>query len=282
MNPQNLDTYLNTKDFLVTKESFSLLHDPEMDMLITFPKPKPEDLGRYYETDEYISHTDSGSGFMAFLYQTIKKVALKRKVRLIRKLCPSRGTLADLGAGTASFLDVSKTDGWIVQGAEPNPKAREIADSKGIKLVENISDLEGSLFDVVTLWHVLEHIPNLNDELAVISSLVKPGGSLVIAVPNFKSFDAKYYGEYWAAYDVPRHLWHFSKSSMEKLFEDGLEFIKSEPMVFDSFYVSLLSEKYKTGNTFSIRALLIGLWSNLKAWRTKESSSHIYLFKKPN
>ena len=272
--------YISTKDFLVSGESFQLIYDQKFDLLITTPQPDLEKLPNYYKSEEYISHTDSEKGMLSFLYQKVKQRALKKKVALITKSNNGIGSVLDIGAGTGEFLKVASEYGWKVQGAEPNEKARFISKEKGIDLIEDFTEFSNRQFDVVTLWHVLEHMPNLEKTISQIETLVKPGGTLLIAVPNYKSFDARYYNKYWAAYDVPRHLWHFSKSSMQKLFSKEFELKEIKPMIFDSFYVSLLSEKYKTGNTFSIKAFFIGLWSNMKAWQSKEYSSHIYCFKR--
>jgi 2-polyprenyl-3-methyl-5-hydroxy-6-metoxy-1,4-benzoquinol methylase len=272
--------YLSTKDFLVSGESFELISDSELDFLKTFPQPKAEELSKYYESQEYISHTDEKRGLFSKLYQLVKKWSLQKKVKLIFDQNNGVGTLLDIGAGTGDFLRIAKERGWQVQGTEPNKNASKLALEKGIELKPLLNDFEGKHFDVVTLWHVLEHIPNLEETILKLSALVKPNGTLIIAVPNFKSFDANHYGKFWAAFDVPRHLWHFSKESIKNLFAENFELEKIEPMIFDSFYVSLLSEKYKTGNKFSLKAIWIGLKSNLKAQHTKEYSSHIYCFRK--
>ncbi|PVW15372.1 methyltransferase [Marixanthomonas spongiae] len=249
-------------------------------MLVTTPQPAAENLSDYYESDAYISHTDSENGLLPFLYQKVKQRALKKKIGLITKLNQGSGSLLDIGAGTGEFLKKASEKGWEIYGAEPNKKARTISEEKGITLKESFTEFAGQKFDVITLWHVLEHIPKLHEAITQIEQLLKPGGILLIAVPNYKSYDAKHYKEFWAAYDVPRHLWHFSKVSMAKLFSENLELIKIKPMLFDSFYVSLLSEKYKTGAKFSLKAFGIGLWSNIRALKSKEYSSHIYCFKK--
>ncbi len=272
--------YITTKDFLVSGESFQLVYDSNFKMLVTTPQPAVENLSDYYESDAYISHTDSDKGLLPFLYQKVKQRALKKKVQLITKLNKGCGSVLDIGAGTGEFLKVASEKGWEIQGAEPNEKARAISEQKGIHLKDSYSKFSNQKFDVITLWHVLEHLPNLHESIKAIENLLKPGGTLLIAVPNYKSFDAKFYKEFWAAYDVPRHLWHFSKESMVKLFSEEIQLKKIKPMIFDSFYVSLLSEKYKTGNSFSLRAFWIGLWSNVHAWSSKEYSSHIYCFKK--
>ena len=280
MNKSNQHTYIRAKDLLVTGESFNLLLDEEREMLITSPKPDDEDLGRYYESENYISHTDSETGLMANVYQRVKKYSLNLKCRLIKKMNGGTGSLLDIGAGTGDFLKLAEEYHWEITGVEPNDVARENAEKKGIKLYTKLDKITNTHFDVITLWHVLEHLPNLQEDIEKIERLLKPGGSLIIAVPNYKSFDAKYYKEFWAAYDVPRHLWHFSRKSMQNLFSDNLTLERSKPMLFDSFYVSLLSEKYKSGKTFSIKALFVGLWSNLLALLSKESSSIIYCYRK--
>lgn len=274
--------YLSVKDYLVSGESFDLVHDTDLDFLKTFPQPQVEELPKYYESQEYISHTDEKRGLISSLYQLVKKWSLQKKAKLILQQLGDVGSLLDVGAGTGDFLKVAKEKGWQVHGMEPNKNAAKLALEKGIDLKASLNDFEGKQFDVVTLWHVLEHIPDLEETILKLAALVKPQGALIIAVPNFKSFDARYYGKFWAAYDVPRHLWHFSKKSMKNLFAENFHLKKIEPMIFDSFYVSLLSEKYKTGRKFSLKAFWIGLLSNIKAKRSKEYSSHIYCFKKSN
>lgn len=274
------DTYLKTKDFLVSGESFDLVYDREMDLLKTIPQPKLEELEKYYESQDYISHTDEKKGLLSGVYQLVKKWSLRNKTKLIFTQNSGIGSLLDVGAGTGDFLKVASESGWKVHGMEPNKKAASLALEKGITLKNSLENFKGEQFDVVTLWHVLEHIPNLEETILLLTDLVKPGGTLIIAVPNYKSFDAAYYGEYWAAFDAPRHLWHFSKSAIEKLFSINFKMEKVEPMIFDSFYVSLLSEKYRNGSSFSLNAFWIGLRSNLKAKTTKEYSSHIYCLRK--
>ncbi len=276
----HFDNYLKTKDFLVSGESFDLVYDKELDLLKTVPQPKLEELGRYYESEDYISHTDEKKGLLSSVYQLVKKWSLRNKTKLIFTQNSGVGSLLDVGAGTGDFLKVAKESAWKVQGMEPNTKARSLALEKGIALKNSLDEFKGKQFDVVTLWHVLEHIPNIDETISILTDLVKPGGSLIIAVPNYKSFDATYYGNFWAAYDVPRHLWHFSKIAIEELFSVNFKMEKIKPMVFDSFYVSLLSEKYKTGKSFSLKAFWIGLKSNLKGNTSKEYSSHIYCLRK--
>lgn len=271
--------FLKIKDFSVSGEEFELLLDTELNMLRTYPEPN--DLENYYNSEAYISHTDSSKTLVDKLYQYIKKHNLRKKADLINKYTTSDKTLLDIGAGTGSFLESAKHNGWETYGIEPNKKARDLAIKKGLNLKENIDLLEKKGFQVITLWHVLEHLPDLNLQINKIGSLLNKDGTLIIAVPNFQSYDAKYYKEYWAAYDVPRHLSHFSQLSIAKLFaQSGMRVVKTKPMIFDSFYVSLLSEKYKHGRGNFLKAFLVGLKSNILAWNTKEYSSLLYILKK--
>jgi 2-polyprenyl-3-methyl-5-hydroxy-6-metoxy-1,4-benzoquinol methylase len=272
--------YITTKDYLKSKEEFQLLFDPDKHMLITSPQPNQDVLGSYYDEESYISHSDSKKGIIPFLYYKIKRIAIRKKIRLIKGLLGRTGTLLDIGTGTGDFIFSAKEQGWNVSGIEPNVKAREQALKKGLDIEESLDNHRSKKVDVITLWHVLEHVPDLKGTINRVESMLKPGGILIIAVPNFRSFDAKHYKQYWAAYDVPRHLWHFSRESMKKLFSKNLTLISLLPMIFDSFYVSLLSEKYKRNRMAVPKAFFIGLWSNISAWRNREYSSLIYCYKK--
>ncbi len=279
MSFQNNIFFQKVRDYSVSKEIFELHHNPEYDLLITFPKPSLEKLPSYYESDDYISHTDGKRSLFEKVYHLVKNVALKNKLKLINAQT-EKGTILDIGAGTGDFLIAANKDGWETTGIEPNEKAKAIAVKKGVSFADHLSDLKDHSFDVITMWHVLEHVPNLDDYLSELKRLIKPSGTIVVAVPNFKSFDANYYGRFWAAYDVPRHIWHFSKVAIKKLFaEKGMELVEVLPMKFDSFYVSLLSEKYKTGKMNFVKAFFVGLKSNQSGRQTKEYSSHIYLIK---
>lgn len=280
MDISNKKYFLTVKDYSVSKETFDLYHDETLDMLITSPQPSLENLGKYYESEDYISHTDNKRSLFEKLYHLIKSIALKNKLNLINSLQPNKGKILDVGAGTGEFLSVAKNDGWQTIGVEPSDKAKAIAKSKGVSFVEQTSELENHSFDVISMWHVLEHVPDLDKQIKELKRLLKPTGTLIIAVPNFKSFDAKHYGKFWAAYDVPIHFWHFSKTAIKILFEkEEMKLEKVLPMKFDSFYVSLLSEKYKSGKMNFVKAFFIGLQSNWKANKNFEYSSHIYILK---
>jgi 2-polyprenyl-3-methyl-5-hydroxy-6-metoxy-1,4-benzoquinol methylase len=280
MDITNKKHFLTVKDYSVSQETFDLYHDQDLDMLITHPQPSLDILGKYYESADYISHTDSKRSLFEKAYHFVKNIALKNKLNLINTHQPSKGLILDIGAGTGNFLSVAQNDGWKTIGVEPSEKAKTIAKNKGVSFVENTAELESHTFDVISMWHVLEHVPNLEEQVTELKRLLKPSGTLIVAVPNFKSFDAKHYGKFWAAYDVPIHFWHFSKLAIQKLFEkENIKLEKVLPMKFDSFYVSLLSEKYKTGKMNYFKAFFIGLQSNWKAKRNFEYSSHIYILK---
>jgi len=273
-------SFIKVKDFSVSGESFSLLLNEEYQILKTHPQPTLDKLGSYYEFEDYISHTDGKRTLFEKMYHFIKRKAIRDKVSLINSYQPLKGKILDIGAGTGDFLLECKNQNWDILGIEPNDKAKGIALGKGIKFGDTIEKLESNSFDVITMWHVLEHVPDVGHQVAELKRLLKPSGTIIIAVPNFKSYDANHYKEFWAAYDVPRHLWHFSKTAIEKLFDKqnmNLEDIK--PMWFDSFYVSLLSEKYKTGKMNFISGFFIGLISNVSGFFKKEFSSHIYVLK---
>ena len=279
-------TYLKVKDHSVSGEEFDLLYNQELDMLETFPQPSEENLLNYYESEDYISHTDSKRNLFEIIYQKVKSIALKRKLKLINSLSLETKNLLDLGCGTGDFLKTAKEDGWQITGIEPSPIARRFANQKTANAVFDIKELDnlpGESFDVITLWHVLEHLPNLEKHFEIFKSLLKPKGRLVIAVPNFKSYDAHYYKSFWAAYDVPRHLWHFSQRSILRLAnKQNMELQETLPMRFDAYYVSLLSEKYKSGFMNPLKAFWIAWHSNYGASRSGEYSSLIYVIKNQN
>lgn len=273
--------FLKAKDFSVSGETFELHKDAERDMLVT--QPVPENLARYYESEDYISHTDAKKSFTDKIYQKVKRVNLKNKTQLIDNQSNKNIKLLDIGAGTGDFLVMAKSQGFVVDGVEPSEIARINADKKGIQLHEDLDALGGQRFNVITLWHVLEHLPSLEKQIAQMVSLLEENGTLIVAVPNYKSFDAKHYKSFWAGFDVPRHLWHFSRKSINTLFQKhDMEVVKTKPMWFDAFYVSMLSEKYKGNPLYLISAFFIGLWSNLRACFNKEYSSIIYILKRTN
>ena len=275
----SFSTYLTVKDHFLSKEDFKLELCDSCSLLFTNPRPSIEHIGDYYKSEEYVSHSSTKKGFVNKVYGWVRSYTLKKKISLLKQLTMGK-RLLDIGAGTGHFLAKAKESGYVVLGLEPDEDARRVAMSEnGIELKDLglLHDLNES-FDIVSMWHVLEHVYNLQTDLEKIVSLVDQNGVLIIAVPNYTSFDAQYYKEYWAAYDVPRHLYHFSPKSIIPLVESkGLKFELMLPMKFDSYYVSMLSEKYKGGSM--LKAMRIGFLSNRKA-KEGLSSSQIYIFRK--
>ena len=286
---KKLQPFLKCQDHAVSRETFDLFLDPEKQMLVTVPRPDLNDLPAYYESEDYISHTDSTRTLVDRAYQFVKNYSVKKKLGLINSLVDHEGSILDIGCGTGDFLSVCQKGGWRINGIEPNEKARSIASDKisNEGAVTDVIDASHKThkesFVVITMWHVLEDVPNLEQFLEQLKLLLKPEGWLIVAVPNFNSYDAKHYREFWAAYDVPRHLWHFSDLSIKQIFQEfDFKVRRILPLVFDSFYVSILSEKYKSGKSNLLKAFRIGLLSNLKARRSRQYSSLIYLIKKAN
>ena len=282
----NLEPYLKCKDYSVSGENYELMFNKDYEMLVTIPVP--ENLSYYYKSEDYISHTDSKKTVIDKIYQTIKNITLKRKLGLINECLLHQNSISrpeknilDIGAGTGDFLKVCKVNLWNVFGIEPDMEARNIAAKKGVLLHKDVSHFTDKKFEIITLWHVLEHVENLEEYISTLEKLLSKNGTLIIAVPNYKSYDAKHYSKFWAAFDVPRHLWHFSETSISKLFAPvNLTVEKTLPMRFDAYYISLLSEKYKYGSMKPISALFRGFVSNIKAIKSKQYSSLIYVLKK--
>ena len=281
INTNNI--FITVKDHSVSGDIFQLLYDAEFDMLVTSPQPSEDKLPQYYKSDDYISHTDTQRNLFEKVYHFVRSISLKRKIKLINSFSSKEKNLLDIGCGTGDFLKIAQQNKWTVSGIEPNDNAREIANiktSNSVYKTEELLKFKAQSFDIITLWHVLEHLPKLNEHISILKSLLKSNGVLIIAAPNYKSYDAKYYKEFWAAYDVPRHLWHFSQSSISKLVvKENMKVFKILPMKFDSYYVSLLSEKYKWGSMNIFNALRIGLLSNFKARQSTEFSSLIFCVK---
>lgn len=266
-------------------EIFTLVKCAACSFIFTNPRPGAEEIGKYYQSEEYISHTNSSKGLQNKLYQAARKFAIRGKLKLINTLVAGEKDLLDYGCGTGEFLAAAKANGWNVRGMEPDPGARKQAQENHKLQVDSpgqLRTLADASLNVVTLWHVLEHVHLLQETMAHFSRILKPGGYLVIAVPNADSNDAKAYGAAWAAYDVPRHLYHFTLPVMEKLaaqHEFKMQSVKG--MFFDPFYISLLSEKYKYGGVNPLRAGWNGLLTNLKGSSdVKKHSSLLYIFRK--
>lgn len=258
---------LEAKDHTVSKASFEIWHCAHCTGRFTQRVPDESHIGDYYKSAEYISHTETREGIVNRLYHSARKITLRSKQNWVKSAAKLKeGSLLDIGAGTGAFAHFMQQTGWKVTGLEPDEGARANADTLykiQMQPSEALFTLPEHQFDVVTMWHVLEHVHNLHGYLEQIKRVLKPGGALLIAVPNYTSKDAAHYQEYWAAYDVPRHLYHFSPASMHTLLQShGISVVKKHPMVFDAFYVSLLSQKYKKGGS----GLFGGFWNGFRSY----------------
>jgi 2-polyprenyl-3-methyl-5-hydroxy-6-metoxy-1,4-benzoquinol methylase len=279
---------LKIKDHAVSDETFIICKCTSCDIRFTNPRPSAASIDRYYDFPEYYSHNDSVKSLRQLVYQTVRKIAIRKKITLINSLVSEKKTLLDYGCGTGEFIHKAKINGWDISGIEPNSKARKLATAKvGENIFLNLDHLpRKQLFNVITLFHVLEHVHQLRKTVKRLIKHLKSNGYLIIAIPNPESFDANKYGEDWAGWDVPRHLYHFNNKAM-RAFEEvfDLELVEIKKMPFDSYYVSLLSETYRKPGAIGIKkywnAVVSGLLSNKSAkGKSGEYSSNIYIFKK--
>jgi SAM-dependent methyltransferase len=268
-------------DYFLTREEFSLFSCNSCGLVFTNPRPKLENLGLYYQSDKYYSHTSSQVGIIPFIYRKVKEINLKTKFKQVTTGSVINKVL-DIGCGTGDFLNVCKKSGKEIHGIEPDSKARNLA--KEILKVEILhpdqsEKIPDESFDLITMWHVLEHVPDLKKQISELSRIIKKGGKVVIALPVYESYDAEVYKEKWAAWDVPRHLYHFNKAVINKMmlandFKPGNVY----PMKWDSFYVSMLSEQYLKSGFGIVKAFFVGFLSNIKARNSGNYSSLVYTF----
>jgi SAM-dependent methyltransferase len=277
---------LSAKDNTVSKETFAIAECSSCSLRFTQDVPGASSIAPYYKSEDYISHTNTSKGLINRLYQWVRRRTLRKKRRLVQRITGmGKGYILDLGSGTGAFAGEMLLHGWYVTGLEPDEGARQVAKKEYNVDLQDIGEffqLPAASFDAITLWHVLEHVHDLSSYIQQLRSLLKENGKLLIAVPNYTSLDASIYKENWAAYDVPRHLYHFSPMSMQVLMEKhGLKIERYKPMWYDSFYISMLSSKYKTGKTKLIPSFFNGFRSNLKALGdVKRCSSVIYIIEK--
>jgi len=275
------------KDYSVSGESFDVYSCNHCTLRFTQDIPTIEKIGSYYSSENYISHTNTTEGIVNRLYHWVRLVTMKMKSGIVVSASgKSSGKLLDIGAGTGTFVANMAARGWMVTGLEPDENARKVAyDANKVELlpIEVLKEMPNNEFDVITLWHVLEHVHELHSYLERIKALLKSDGVLFVAVPNYTSKDARYYKNYWAAYDLPRHLYHFSPQSIKVLMhKHQLQVTQMKPMWFDSFYVSMLSEKYlgSAGLLSLFKGIVVGFFSNLLTLFKKEKcSSVIYVIR---
>jgi 2-polyprenyl-3-methyl-5-hydroxy-6-metoxy-1,4-benzoquinol methylase len=280
---KNISFVLSAKDYTVSGENFEIWECKSCTQRFTQNAPEKDLIGKYYQSENYISHSDTSTGFINKLYHKIRKRTLIQKRKLIEKATgKNTGNILDVGAGTGAFINTMLTANWKGTGIEPDKNAREKAkELYGINLEESqkMISLPTQNFDAITLWHVLEHVHDLHANVEQLKNLLSPDGKLFIAVPNYTSHDAGIYKEFWAAYDVPRHLYHFSPKAMQNLLNiHGLKVERLRPMWYDSIYVSMLSEQYKTGNSHPTKAMINGGISNMVTFfESSKCSSLIYI-----
>jgi 2-polyprenyl-3-methyl-5-hydroxy-6-metoxy-1,4-benzoquinol methylase len=283
---RNISPLLTVKDHTVSQKEFVIWQCQQCTLRFTQDVPSEDSIKDYYKAEEYISHTDTSKGLVNKLYKKVRQYTLQQKSNLIiSETGVKEGSILDFGCGTGSFADVMKQKGWKVTGIEPDEDARKRAKELydlDVLPTSAFKNLSSQSFDAITLWHVLEHIHDLHNYVEQLKKALKDTGKIFIAVPNYKSSDADVYKLYWAAYDVPRHLYHFTPKAMALLMQQhGLKIISMKPMWFDSYYISMLSSKYKNGKIKWPGAMINGFKSSLKTIQNKErSSSLIYIITK--
>ncbi len=277
--------FLKCEDNTVSHETFQLDQCSNCKFVFTNPRPNASEIVRYYQSENYISHSNSSKGLLNLVYQKIRSRAIASKTKMITGLGTTKNSILDYGCGTGEFLNAMQTNGWICKGIEPSAQARQLAiKNYNLKISEptTLDEFENGEFGVITLWHVLEHVHELYKTIKQLNTVLIKGGFLIIAVPNRQAWDAQYYKEHWAAYDVPRHLYHFTKENIIQLFTAaGLELISTKPLFFDPFYIALLSEKHKNGKNNYLKALITGIKTTIAGKKDiTKNSSLIYIFQK--
>jgi 2-polyprenyl-3-methyl-5-hydroxy-6-metoxy-1,4-benzoquinol methylase len=273
----------SAKDETVSQQYFKIQECPQCTLRLTQDVPNAASISDYYKSDTYISHTNTAKGFIHFLYKTVRTLTLRKKRKLVENITGIRqGNLLDVGAGTGAFVKEMRSAGWLVTGLEPDSDARLVAKNQfdtTLLPIDHLQQLTANTFDAITLWHVLEHVHDLNGYINTLKQLLATNGKLLVAVPNYTAKDAAIYQQHWAAYDVPRHLYHFSPQAMQQLMaKHGLKIVNHQPMWFDSFYICMLSSKYKNGKVNLVAAFLNGLKSNWQARKNAaRCSSVIYV-----
>ena len=269
---------LKIRDHFLTKEVFNVFEHSE-GVLKTQPDLDEKTLKKYYDSSQYSSHNNIG-GFIGFLYSLSARIMLRFKLRVLAKHINKESLIVDFGCGKGGFLSYLKKKKYTVVGVDSNKKARDKCLEKNLKTYKSINDFKENI-DTITFWHSFEHVSNPNEILDQIINQSKNSLNVVIALPNYRSFDAKHYGAFWAAYDVPRHRFHYSATGIKKLMKShGFECLKTKPMLLDAFYISIMSEKYKKSQLSFFKGIMVGLISNLLALYNSNYSSSVFVFKK--
>ena len=284
-NSENTKKRISLKDEFLTQEEFEIHECHSCGLLYTEPRPPKDKIGAYYKSKAYYSHQENTKGLIPKIYENIKSINLKHKYKIATE-GKQIGKLLDIGCGVGDFLHTAEQKGWQCTGVEPSEDATASAQKRTkakILASEDLEQLPDNSFDVITMWHVLEHVEDLKWQVEQLQRLVKQDGRIVIALPNYNSYDATFYKEKWAAYDVPRHLNHFNRETLVKIFKTKeLNEIKNDKLRWDAYYISYLSEQYRHHSLSLIRGAFRGMVSNCKARRTGEWSSRVYVFQKQN
>ncbi|MDQ3392841.1 MAG: class I SAM-dependent methyltransferase [Bacteroidota bacterium] len=282
-NNTDIRNSLICKDFTVSEESFAITECKSCGLKITNPRPTPPNISKYYDSQDYISHTNASNNLINLAYKFVRLFTLGNKFNLLKKYVNHKGKLLDYGCGTGQYLEYCKNKGWTVVGVEPNTNAAKNAKSLGIQIYNTLEQLQDNeKYDVITLWHVLEHVHDLKSVIETLKNRLNKNGIICVAVPNTASYDCGFYKQHWAAYDVPRHLYHFNQDSFRNFAKKiKMKIVDVLPMKFDSFYVSMLSEKNLSGKNNYSNAFKMGLKSNKWAKENNGNySSLIYILKK--
>ena len=274
--------FLQAKDYTVSKNTFDIVRCASCDLLFTNPRPEAEQAGYFYKSENYISHSDTQKGLINKLYHAVRNITLKQKTNLIQGNQQGSKNLLDIGCGNGHFLHACQQRGWNTYGMEldPDTAARAAALTEQ-SIYPNLGAIPNDItFEMISLWHVLEHVYELDAYFKFFKNQITPNGKLLLALPNSNSYDANYFKEYWAAYDVPRHIYHFNPETIQSVAKKhGFKLKEQRGQIFDSFYIALLSHEYKTGNKKLVSSFLVGLLSNTLAFfKTGNYSSNIYIF----
>jgi 2-polyprenyl-3-methyl-5-hydroxy-6-metoxy-1,4-benzoquinol methylase len=275
-------------DNLVSGDLFSVYKCTSCDFRVTSPRPTSGDAGSYYNSASYVSHNDVARGWMPKIYRVVRDIMIQHKLRIVERYKeknPGRKNMLDIGCGTGEFLLKAKKMGYNTTGFEPDKNASETAINKGLNIItgdDRLKELSPKYFDVVTLWHVLEHMYHPKDRIEILENTLRDHGIMIVAIPEYESFDGKYYMQNWAGWDLPRHVYHYNESTLTRVMDElNFKLIGKHALIFDSFYISLLSEKNLNSRLGLFRAIIIGFLSNLMAiFSTYPFSSQIYVFKK--
>lgn len=284
--------YESVQNRLNIEESFKIAECENCGFKFLNPRPNINSIEKYYDVEKYHPHKISEESLVDKIYLKVRNINISTKKKLLNKLSPQDKTLLDIGCGTGEFLEAMRNDSWTVTGIETAKEARDMANRDGIKVYDNLNNI-GQQFNIITMWHVLEHIHDVPKLMDNLNRLLTENGYLIIAVPNIDSTDAKFYKENWIALDTPRHLYHFTPKDISALFNKHNFEVKqiTNRLFFDVWYNALLSAQHlsKVENRSTsigdlLKAGIIGKLSFLNGLfnPSQKASSPIYIIQKKN